>query len=903
MRHFPKVRSNPPGDVAPKPQVAVAPAGEPAAAVIHAAEDVDALYMLFLGRIPESDAVREEYLGRPALKVAEKILTSEEFATQILDRYMLQQWPPHQALSLKRLPLVAKFIVDSGLAQTDEAAPQADWQGLLRWVLAGEPCGSAFKDHYGDLADRFLELPGAPGSPIVSGVDLIANTLCRGWVVDRNNPAAVLHLRVKLNGLTVKIIAADEFRRDVQARYGGDGRTGFTVRVDQLPGAAELRQASVEIVELSRGAVVLPERLVELSPVPSLRIETQIRRELLDLRRAVERLEEQLPRLEVSQTWPLPAYQAVRPVVDLLPSPAAPGEGAASFCVVVIDDPGRPQSASASLASVLAQAGAADRIVLVLCPDASHRPASAPRVELERREAGETLSATLNRIASQTPASHLLVLDAGTTVASEALAWFRAAIARTGAAVIYSDEDQVTRDMPEREALQPIFRPAFDPELLLQRNYIGQFFCVLREAFVELGGFAGDPSLDPRHDFLLRAAARYGRAAFVHLPLVLVHTHATPVNLEAGQQRLIHTVQRHLEQTGSAARAVSHDDSVGRPVPDAAKIVWPEDRARLISVIVPTRDSAAMVSALVTSLRCQTAHWDRIEIVVIVNGGPDQVARDGFAEIENAFGVVRVVNQRVPFNWGAINNAAATGFSTGELLVFLNDDMLCVTPGWDIRLRSQLARPNVAVLGGRLLYPNGAIQHAGIVFGHHAQNLHEGAGEAAGDGLYLDRTLLVHETAAVTGAFLACRRGTFDEIGGFDAERFTVTCSDVDFCVKARAAGGMVLYDPFLTWIHYESASRGFDDHSESNRRRFDLEFTRWRAGWQALDLVDLSLNPHLVRSPRPFEVFHRVDKEAVDTWLAAQQRRRRLMAAQQVPCPTEKPDNGVRTSEEPPGA
>src|SRR5690348_257681 len=152
--------------------------------------------------------------------------------------------------------------------------------------------------------------------------------------------------------------------------------------------------------------------------------------------------------------------------------------------------------------------------------------------------------------------------------------------------------------------------------------------------------------------------------------------------------------------------------------------------------------------------------------------------------------------------------------------------MLCLTPGWDVRLRSQLQRPNIAVLGGRLLYPNGVIQYAGIVFGDQAQNLHEGVGGAVGDGLYLDRTLLMHQTAAVTGAFLACRRDTFDSLGGFDADRFTVTCSDVDFCVRAHGSGNMVLYDPFLTWIHYESASRGFDQHSESARRRFDLEFT-----------------------------------------------------------------------------
>src|SRR4029078_11343722 len=99
---------------------------------------------------------------------------------------------------------------------------------------------------------------------------------------------------------------------------------------------------------------------------------------------------------------------------------------------------------------------------------------------------------------------------------------------------------------------------------------------------------------------------------------------------------LIHTVRRYLERRVSAARAVPHDDSVGRPLPDAVQIVWPEDRPQdriedrpwLISFIVPTRDSPAMVSALVASLRRHTMHWDRIEIVIVVNGRPGQTACD-----------------------------------------------------------------------------------------------------------------------------------------------------------------------------------------------------------------------------------------------------------------------------------
>jgi hypothetical protein len=186
-----------------------------------------------------------------------------------------------------------------------------------------------------------------------------------------------------------------------------------------------------------------------------------------------------------------------------------------------------------------------------------------------------------------------------------------------------------------------------------------------------------------------------------------------------------------------------------------------------------------------------------------------------------------------------------------------------------------LTRPEIGVVSGRLLYPNGALQHAGMIFGHDALPSHEAVGDAPSDGLYLDRTLLVHEAAGVTGAFLACRRAMFDSLGGFDEQRYAVTFSDMDLCVRARANGYSVIYDPFLTWIHYESVSRGRDEHNVEKQWRADLEHGEFRSAFPAVDLIDLGVNPHLSRSMRPFESFHRLDQKAIDMWLLAQLRRR----------------------------
>ena len=858
--------------------------------IIRGTKDIDALYELFLGRLPENDLARENNLGRDVFESAKDFIESEEFKNQVVDCACRDGSLPHRTLSLEHLPNVLEVIAETELAPANEGTKPVDWKGVLRRVLMAKPCRGIVEARYGKLGQQLIDVlaeappPAQPSerqhrrdaeprvdSLIVSGVDIIASTICRGWVIDRSDPRALLHIKVKINGLTARIMPADEFRRDVQDLYGGEGRAGFSVHLDTLPDAPYLAHASVEIVELSQGVVVLPERVIEFSPPVG--IEAEIREELMHLRRAIDRLEESLPCLMHSQSWALALYNSVQSRLDLVIAPPAVDTPLA-FSVVVIDDPKRPGAAQDTLASVLGQTSEPCEIVLIV--PAGSPLALVPRggAEVVRLGQDEHPNSAVNIIAARATGSYLLVLDAGTTLAPEALAWFAVAIERTGATVIYADQDVVALDALGRERLVPVFNPALDRELLLQRNYVGETLCIMRNSYIELGGLASD-ALETRHDLLLRTLAQFGRGALMHIPLVLVHNRSRAPNDEEVQARTLCTVQVHLERNGFAAHAVPHEDAVGRSVSDAVKIVWEEDRSTPISVVIPTRDRADMVFALLSSLRRHTAIWDLVEIIILVNGAPSTPTGYAFSEIENVFDRARVVYREMPFNWAAINNVAVNEYAENGLLVFLNDDMLCLTQDWDVRLRSQLTRPEIGVVGGRLLYPNGVLQHAGVIFGHNANPAHEAVGDAPSDGLYLDRTLLVHETATVTGAFLACRRTVFDRLGGFDAQRYAVTYSETDFCVRARVHGYSVLYDPFLTWIHYELVSRGRDEHDVEKQRRGALEYSEFRSAFPAIDLVDLGLNPHLARSVRPFATFQRLDREAIDAWFQAQLHRR----------------------------
>jgi len=921
--------------------------------IVRNLQEVDLIYALFLGRMPENNFVREDNIGRPVTDLAKAAIASEEFEHSVVERFLQYELLPHRALSVRLLPDLLRLIAEAQLTPPSEGLSVGEWQGVLGRVLSATPCRPMVEARYGatgrQLIDRLCaprtsrRLPAQssdgdcqPQSPevakpeIVSGIEIVANTICRGWLVDRNMPNRLLHVQVKLNGSTVRIVAADEFRPDVQALYGGEGRAGFTIRLDLLPDARFLSRATIAIVALGHDRVVLPEYLVELNPIPEVDIEAEFREELLRVRNCIEmlqsasqsdsanrramplyravhhlrariadpnaipirqelsqlleslnRLEQQLPSLRHRQSWALTFYGVVRSLLPfVLPPP--PVTSAASFSLVIVADEGAPGAAGKTLASVLGQTHAPDEVFLVLPADMrpeSGAPKDSPKdlVEIVRLPPDQPAASVVNSLAARMRGSHLIILDAGTTLAPEALAWLEAAIERTTAPIIYTDAEVLADGEGGKGRVLPRFLPALDYDLLLQRNYIGDAICIERRAYGELDGLSLDPLLDTRHDLLLRALDRFGRGSFIHLPLLLVHgaPGLSARDPHTARDRTLRTVQLHLDRIGSRARAVAHEDAIGRPVSDAVKILWPDDPTTRISVIIPTRDSVDMVFALISSLRRRAANWGLVEIIVVVNGHLDPRSRFGLSEIEKQFDRVQIVYRQVPFNWAEINNTAVRDVSSGELLVFLNDDMICLTDAWDTRLRGQLARAEIGVVGGRLLYPNGTLQHAGIAFSQDGTTAHEAMGDAPDDGFYLDRTLLTHETGAVTGAFLACRRAEFESLGGFDAQRYVVTSSDADFCVRVRASGKVVIYDPSLSWIHYESVSRGRDSDDYKKQWRAEAEHERWHAAFSQIDRLDLNVNPHLARSVRPFSTFHRPDRDAIDLWLRAQVNRR----------------------------
>jgi O-antigen biosynthesis protein len=221
---------------------------------------------------------------------------------------------------------------------------------------------------------------------------------------------------------------------------------------------------------------------------------------------------------------------------------------------------------------------------------------------------------------------------------------------------------------------------------------------------------------------------------------------------------------------------------------------------------MPTRDNPQMLRRAVDSIRAKTP-MGTYRLVLIDNGDAGGPAAPLLAELSRA-GDVDVIRRLEPFSYSAFCNDAAAGCRE-TLLVFLNDDVAVLSDGWLHRLAALAAQPDVGAVGARLTFPDGRLQHVGVLLGMGGSAGHLGAGVPGDDPGWLGRNGVAHEVSAVTGACLAVEREKFEAVGGFDAAHLPIELSDIDLCLKLNARGWQTVIDPAVHLLHEESASRG----------------------------------------------------------------------------------------------
>ena len=225
-----------------------------------------------------------------------------------------------------------------------------------------------------------------------------------------------------------------------------------------------------------------------------------------------------------------------------------------------------------------------------------------------------------------------------------------------------------------------------------------------------------------------------------------------------------------------------------------------------VAVIIPTRDHPALLRRAVASIQVRSGPR-RVQIVIVDNGSATVDAQALLAELARQPDVL-VLRQSGPFNFSLMCNRAAAAAS-GDVLVFLNDDTEVLTRDWLDRLVAHALAPDIGAVGAKLTYPDGRLQHVGVLVGMGGSAGHFGALQDANAPGWAGRNHALHDVAAVTGACLAVARAKFEAVAGFDAEHLPVELGDVDLCLRLNARGWQSVIDPAIHLMHEESASRG----------------------------------------------------------------------------------------------
>lgn len=391
--------------------------------------------------------------------------------------------------------------------------------------------------------------------------------------------------------------------------------------------------------------------------------------------------------------------------------------------------------------------------------------------------------------------------------------------------MVYTDEDKVTED--KSEYFQPHLKPDFNLDLLRSNNYICHFLVVRKSIVEQTGGFRREYDGAQDYDFIFRCAEQARRVG--HVPRILYHwrTHkASTADNPASKMYAFEAGRRAIE--GNLARSGCRDAQVTH-TPDYGfyDVRYPVQGEPLVSILIPNKDQADTLRMCIESIE-RLSTYKNYELLIVENGSQEPQTFAYYKELEKKQNC-RILTWEKGFNYSAINNFAARE-AAGEYLLFLNNDIEVITPGWMEELLGNCQRPEVGIVGAKLYYPDDTIQHAGIIIGIGGIAGHAFLGMKRSRTGYLHKASLQMDYSAVTAACMMMKRSVFEQLGGFE-EKLSVAFNDVDLCLRTGQAGYLVVYNPHAELYHYESKSRGTEDSKEKVRRfQGEIEFmrTRW---------------------------------------------------------------------------
>ena len=720
-------------------------------------------------------------------------------------------------------------------------------------ILNGEEC-------------RYLDIRLEWKPNVRSHVDGFRHGAFEGWAMrtERGSFALVGNcmVRVTCDGMTIGHVRASGHRGDVARVTGGPSNCGFRFEPPASARSGYIREFRF---------FLMPENIeLDNSPCSASLVEDEAQRRLLLLTGAVDTLFRDLVKIrrQLHELAPKPRYttgdydrwfRKYQPALRRQVAARRPADNWASGPLVSILCPVyRPAMADfkAALASVEAQTYPNYELILVddnsrdndLADFIAEAMQKNPRIKLVRHRKNTGISGATNTALKQAQGDWLAFFDHDDVLVDVAIECMVAAALATGAQILYSDEDKVDAD---GHYLAPALKPDWNHRLMMGVNYVCHLLFVRRSIAEQVGPLDSKYDGAQDHDYILRLSEQVGPAAIHHVPEVLYHWRITPGSTAE-------TVANKQYAVDAGVKAVSdHLARIGRP----AKVepinnqtlyrqTWAIAEEPRVAIIIPYKDQIETTEKCLETILGST-DYKNYEVILVDNWSTSQKSI-GFAKRIKQVRNARILRIEEEFNYSRLNNLAVKE-TNADFFVFMNNDVFVTTPLWlKAAVGEAVVDPAVGAVGGKFFYPDGTIQHGGVVTGIGGVAGHVHTGLPDGDYGYAGRLLFAQEMTAVTAAGVLVRAAAFREVGGFDEAKLRIAFNDVDLCLKLRRAGYKVIWTPSFTAEHHESLSRGDDERPMQENRFFD-EIEVMKDRWGDTLTHDPFYHPKFLLDQRPF--------------------------------------------------
>lgn len=469
------------------------------------------------------------------------------------------------------------------------------------------------------------------------------------------------------------------------------------------------------------------------------------------------------------------------------------------------------------------------------------------RIVYKRLEKNAGISENTNACYELASGDYIGLFDHDDLIHPSVLYEYMKVICGEGADFLYCDETTFTGKSINK-MITPHFKPDFSPDNLSTNNYICHFSVFTRELAESIKAdgrlFRKEYDGSQDHDLILRLTSKAEK--IVHVPKLLYywrsHAGSTAKDISVKSYAIDAAkgaVRSYLESKGYK----NFELTSTRAFATIFKITYEIQGEPKISILIPNRNHVGDLKRCINSIIGKST-WKNYEIIVIENNSNEDSIFEYYKEIEKLDNV-RVVKFTGEFNYSAVNNLGAED-ADGDYILLLNNDTEVIEPKWMEELLMYAQRPDVACVGGKLLYQDNTVQHAGIVIGLGAHRTagHTHYGISNLNYGYMGRLCYAQNVTAVTGACLMVKSVIYRELGGLD-ENFKISLNDVDFCLRARQLGYLNIFTPFAELYHYESISRGSDEKGK-NAERYNKEASDFKEKWKdALEKGDPYYNPN----------------------------------------------------------